>query len=93
MVKPLAGKPIKKRRRYQHTSAAGIAAYLHRLCIDPVSCKSDVHDGEWVVIVNCKHLTQTTVVWNALRQGGYNLLGQWHLWVIVAERQDAEVGA
>lgn len=46
-----------------------------------------MHDSRWVVIVNCKDYAQTNSVWSSLKLGGYNLLGQWHLWVIVGESQ------
>jgi len=83
---------VKQRRKYQRTSAAAISAYLRREGIDVERVHMNMLRDRWVVVVNCKSMMQANTVWVALRKGDYNLLGQYHEWVIVAESQDDAEG-
>lgn len=83
---------MKTRRNYQRTSAAGISQYLHRQGVERVACTSQVLQDRWVIVVNCQTMTHANVVWVALKKGGYNLLGQFHEWVVVGEKQNDSVG-
>jgi len=44
--------------------------------------------GRWVITVNFADLAQANAGWVALWVGGYNLIGQFHEWIVVAEKQD-----
>jgi hypothetical protein len=78
---------MKERRKYQRTSAAAISTYLRRKGIDVESVRMALLRERWVVVVNCRTMMQATAVWNGLRANGYNMVGQFQTWVIVAEMQ------
>jgi len=78
----------KERRRYQRTSAAGISQYLRRRGVPADRASSAVMGGRWVITVNFADLAQANAGWVALWVGGYNLIGQFHEWIVVAEKQD-----
>lgn len=77
---------MKTRRPSQPTSAAAISAYLRRRGISPVSVRSDVLENRWIIVVNCHSTTQVNQAWVALREGGYDILGCWHSWLMIEER-------
>jgi hypothetical protein len=80
----------KKRRRYQTTSAAGVMQFLNRRGISAACTRSEVLGRRWVVLINSHTIEEANAVRRALQHNGYNLLGQFGEWVVVAEDQKTD---